>query len=570
MNITQAIPSELTFSQSTQKDNPEESTVSNAKKSGRKVTSEPGKKTEFGKNLPFKKKVCIVLRSIKKITILAYYMVKTVVFKIPLDTSKKIENVLNLFGPAFIKSLQTLGPESIDTLAKLCLNFKKGKNLSENEKKKLYSIKEAISGIYANCKITEMKLCEAQEIINKNFGDKYEVIKCIGSGTIAACFEIKDNNGNIYVAKVMRNEHIESMREANYLFGFFNKIYPTSQRHLTKTMCEIFMEECSLIRESENLRNYHNVLSKNNELEWITFDCPQTSDKVSFSLEISAPNLVEVTSSDNLFVMEKAEGHTLNEVGDDEKLFKELFSTSFGYTLTDENLEEIQNKVLDLIYDKIIDKWSEMTFKNKLAHGDMHPGNIMISFGKQKKEVKVSIIDFGHTTTLTDNNINFLREFSSIVDSFNSIDKRNQGDLEKIFKLNLCSRYREHATDIKNVNLGLKSSSGNNILEEISKEESEHVKKLFDILIAETGNEKLSNKEKEQLYRVCYYFLALTQKPGFLTYIMCPEYLTKMEMLNDLTIALLDKGLNLQKWLFRFLIAAERSRFKRLDSDYLK
>ena len=552
----------------------EEPKVGKLNQSGRKVTTEKGKAIVLGKGLTLKRKALIILRSIKKTIVITYYLVKAAISRSSVDSPEKLKRILNEFGPSLLKSMQVvLTPELIDNMAKFCLNIKNSYELSDNEKAKLKKMKDEFGSIFRNVELTKMPIDEAQKIINKTFEDKYKVIKDVGSGTIAACFEIEDKNGNRFIAKVMRDEHIDTMIEASYMMKVLNIFSSTDIRKLVQLMCEQYIEECSLQSESQKLSEYRNAMSNTENTVTAEFHsaeradgtltmCQLNENNEKFEINFSVPELIEETRTDNVMIMKKAEGYTLSELNLDNELLNNEYEKLFCLK---PNRVDV-NQFLKAIRNQLQKKWSEMAFKEKLVHGDLHDGNVIISFNPENKSVNLSIIDFGCSSELTEEKIKILRGYSSVIDEFNSVDESERKKLDDIFEV---KSFKDTYYDIikKNKKLKIKPSMGSNILEVVAEKEALQVKKLFNCFISKEESKKMPDSKKEDLYRSFYCLLALHRNRE------CEKLFSgtdKKALLNCFTKILLNSDIDACKWLNKFLMAAFRSKIYDLHWNYLE
>ena len=535
--------------------------------SGRTVAPKQSKTTINYKGLGLKRKICIFLRSIKKIAIATYYILQVRIFKKPIETQEQINNITGILNPITIKLLQPyLKKELFEPFARSLLCIQHDNNLSEHEECRVNTVIKKIFNNLNMIDSSQLTTDEAQEIIERQFNKKYTVEKCLGSGTVASCFQIKDENENTYVAKIIRDDNINNIVESAYLLQAFSWMTAASKRKITEIMNEAFMDECSLLNEGLRLKEFHTALSSTKNTNQCQITEPNNgelfltkSNVNSFDVNTSAPKVIEENLANNLLIMEKIDGDSFVNLTSDRGNYLKKVDTFLGRESNNEDLTQIT----DIINKTVADKWSEMVFKKKIIHGDLHPGNTIISF-TPKQSINIGFIDLGNSLKISDENIESLRIFSSCLDAFKNIES-NQTQLTEVFGDRLYQTFIG-SIDSTKISFAVKNANVKEILESMSQEEAEIVKKLYNELINQTENHKISEKDKEHIQGAIYFILSIHREPQ--DFLLCNEII-KPYALDLLLNTLIVNNCTPAKWLTRFKLATQRFKYAYMNFDYL-
>jgi predicted unusual protein kinase regulating ubiquinone biosynthesis (AarF/ABC1/UbiB family) len=316
-----------------------------------------------------------------------------------LFSNDKINSILNS-NLEVSKKIQALSDENI-----FALKFKQIRSNADNLAKALKT----------DCPATRT-LDEAQKLISKSFGDKYELQSLVGVGTIAETYLVKDKSGKEFCIKMLKNG-ISTDKISKDKDAFINII---------NNMSDISKDEKNfLIKNLENIAQ--GVISE------VDFINEKNSAEALSKVTKQAKVVVPVEVKDNMYVMEKANGISLQNLlkylSDKDsykwdldfysKRLKEAVSNSDKQYYADKvknaqaQLESIQKlskdigdlskdeakKLMEKYQDVIIEQFSKVDKSGKIIHGDIHPGNIFIDINAMRKGDKnfFTLIDTGNT-----------------------------------------------------------------------------------------------------------------------------------------------------------------------------
>ncbi|KEI73274.1 AarF/UbiB family protein [Endozoicomonas elysicola] len=366
------------------------------------------------KSIP--RNISIFCRAVTKVLLIGYYVVKHKVFGVEF-TSQHLKSYLQKLGPAYSKVLQSVGSD--EELLNRLANFL---GATESERKKFGGV---VRDVLDNN--PEIPARAARSILDKSGCQSYSVKSHIATGTIGSCFEAEKDE-HLHVAKVIpdwkANEIAAGIKSMRMLFLFMPKTIKTTIRELT----DPFMEECKLTEEKHNLTTFKEALEKIDHTETLdTYWVPQTT-----TLTFKVPSLTEDVEADNLLIMDKIhDGHTLNKLTnpDNRQLRAQVYQTCFGTHMIH---DDAFLHALEQVHSQTKDKWREMALEHGIVHGDLHPGNIMLSF-RSGGNIDVWFIDFGNCISLSDTQRQLypevVRLISSLTNPFTS-EPINENNLE--------------------------------------------------------------------------------------------------------------------------------------------
>nr|MDT0251663.1 phosphotransferase [Endozoicomonas sp.] len=482
--------------------------------SNRSVSTTPPKKSIWSSIKSVPRKISIFFRAVAKVVVLGYYFVKHVVIKKPVDTPQKLNSILNNLGPAFAKIMQpmigNIG-ESSSLVSQGLLRFPDDKkDFTPDETRKIKEMTTAVKGILDNIKTTDMTCEQAQTILNKRFKGKYTVGDCLGAGTIASCYEITSNtDGTKYVAKVMSPKTEDQLAVGIRSLELFSWLIPKSFKSIVQSTLSAFRDECNLSSEHRKLCGFRTAIMAADKLgrfshklektKYTTLNGHQIPEPdittIEADLSFSVPEAVEPLdpNNDNLLIMQKADGHTLATLMTNRALFSQEFKKCFARDpeTVDQQREDDHDELQSLesaILERVSAKWNQVLATQGWVHGDLHPGNIMISF-KPDNKIVVSLIDLGNSLKLEDSELQFVKDLFNSVKSFAATTK-TPGDM-------INPEYPNFRRPIYHV-------TGNNkekILDNLYSNDAEQIKSLFDLVMRQASNKKLSDKMKENIYR---------------------------------------------------------------------
>lgn len=338
-----------------------------------------------------------------------------------LFNNERISSIINDKSLELSERIQLLSDENIFAV--------KFKQIDSNADKLAQALK-------SSCPATRT-LDEAQELISQTFGDKYQIQKCVGVGTVAETYLVKDGDREFCIKMLKNGISADKINADKQKFiDIINSLEGKTPQ-----------EKQFLIDNVENIAQ--GVLAEvdfNNEM-----NAAQELAKVTKKAKLVKP----ITVKNGLYVMEKADGISLDDFGTyqnlkwrytdyDGKLIdksefiakvkqaqEELqdyqnnnFATEYEIQWKKERLEECQKqlreysrfaelhemgidklseqetqKMLEAYQDILIEQFSEVNKNGKIIHGDIHPGNIFIDVNALKagKSDFFTLIDTGNT-----------------------------------------------------------------------------------------------------------------------------------------------------------------------------
>ena len=497
------------------------------------------------------KKISIFLRSICGFIVSVYYLRR---YNLKITTDKdlhQLNDIIKQSGPAAAKLLR-LDPSFNKEMEKLLLNellqtTKEEKYLDNHSKKSLKNVSNLFHELLDKNITTKISDEKAQQVLNKNFGDKYRVGKYLGSGSIAACHEVITADNKTYVAKLvpteLKNKILNNIK--------FWKLIPSPLDALTfnkpllrselKSMqrredaLKTIKEECNLTAEHENHNKFRDAFMSLDTKSEIEFKGTKSISKEKVTLNWTVPKIVENKSCDDLLIMEKAEGYTLAELKRDPALFIRNFSKCFGYEprmiktevrksrnfITESKYKSDDEILFKKIKKAVNKKWGEILVKKNWAHGDLNDGNIIIQFNEHR-EINISIIDFGSSFEVEDEQIACLRRIAENI---------------KYYLTEIPEEQR--TSGIKEKYPAEKTMPGNykgEILKKLQPNEANVVSGIVNIVCKYVLTNGVSVDKKEYLYRKTFYCLEeLLSKRRF-------NSMTTYRLSNDEVVSQEDKS----------------------------
>ena len=308
-----------------------------------------------------------------------------------LTGSKPIKKITDSWDLSTAEKIQKLSEENILALKFMQISNKYG-DISK-------ALKEACP--------TTRTIEEANEYIAKTFGNKFEVRKQLGVGTIAETYLAKDaESGKEVCIKILKRgisaEKIDADKAKFIELIKTNITDPKEAEYLIKNIDDL----ANGIRQEVDFVNEMNA----------------AKELVKYTKKANVVKPIEV--KDNIYVMEKANGislKTLEEVIDLES--SKRFYTDVGDT---QRADKIQQQIIELKskspdfdlekltpgqvrkllteYIKVQTEQLHAINKNgKILHADIHPGNLFIDLNALKtgKGKIITLIDTGNTITMT-------------------------------------------------------------------------------------------------------------------------------------------------------------------------
>lgn len=262
-------------------------------------------------------------------------------------------------------------------------------------------------------------LDEAKAVVAKTYGDAYTIKNRVGVGTVAETYIATDKNGNEVAIKMIKEGITEE------------KILNDKQKFLDMidSLADKTPEEKTFLKANvENIAD--GVLAEvnlTNEME---------SAKKLAGVTTKAKLVKPITVKDNVYVMEKADGVSLQTFINTSKLEQDKKFTKWEIDYYTKNLEanpedehyqkylakaneklnEIEEqlakqppelskdeakKLYETYQDVLVEQFSKVDKGGKIIHGDIHPGNIFIDVDALKRGDKqfLTLIDTGNTIT---------------------------------------------------------------------------------------------------------------------------------------------------------------------------
>lgn len=255
---------------------------------------------------------------------------------------------------------------------------------------------------------------QAQEMIAKTYGNRFNVTKQLGVGTVAETYLAKDSNTGKEVCIKILKDGISSAKVDSDKQKFIELINSTVKNEKEKEY---------LIKNIEDLAaGIRQEVDLTNEMQSAHKLAKQTK-------EAFVVKPIEV--KDNIYVMEKANGislKTLQDVVTLESRKKNImaYAQKEGKPVNDEyikiiekEIEEIKKKSPDFAelnitsseinkilsnYIKVVTEQFDSIYKNgKTIHADIHPGNVFVDIKalKEGKKKVLTLIDTGNTIDMT-------------------------------------------------------------------------------------------------------------------------------------------------------------------------
>ncbi len=263
-------------------------------------------------------------------------------------------------------------------------------------------------------------LDEAQALVEKTYQGQYKIVERVGTGTVAETYLAKDAQGKEVCIKMIKNGISEQ------------KILQDKEKFLKMidTMPGKSPEQKAFLKA--NVENIAQGVTAEVNLENELASAKKLAE-VTKKAQVVKP----ITVKDNIYVMEKANGISLQSLIDGpslrrQKKFLEGQIDKYTKKLEDEtdefikgyyetNLtkykEELQGiekrlqqqppkltkdeskKLLETYQDVLVEQFSKVDKKGKTIHGDIHPGNIFIDVDAMRKGEKnfLTLIDTGNT-----------------------------------------------------------------------------------------------------------------------------------------------------------------------------
>ena len=369
------------------------------------------------------KKISLYYRVIKKCTIISYYFVKHVVFKRPIDTPGKIENMFQKLGPTIVKTIQPLFDN--DLFAEVfCHTVNKNyKNLSSEEiKENNARLMKALRSPLTENKCTISKN-DAQNILNYHFDDNYTVNETLGVGTIASCFEVTNKDCVKAVAKLVMEDSIGDIEVSKAAVKFMSYLFFMSKGELAHYIIsglQSYIDEGDLELEMNNQSTYKDLICRASSDNEITINNQKVSE-TSLTLKCSfyVPDIID--RSRGAVVMEKIDGFPLSKLKSpacDLYYLKSKIEKLIGSSLNVDQFNEIMPELVNAITEESKKKWYEVLVKHNIAHGDLHSGNIIVSFDK---EITISFLDHPRNIEVDSGLNDFLKTYVEMVNEFTEI-----------------------------------------------------------------------------------------------------------------------------------------------------
>ena len=246
-----------------------------------------------------------------------------------------------------------------------------------------------------------------QDYLNSNLGSGYEIKKCLGVGTVAETYLVKDPSGKEVCIKVLK-EGISA-----------DKI--KADATVIKNSIENLPDNIANSQKKDYLkRNLEDL--ENGILQEIDMNKEKIAAEKIAQVTNKAKVVKPILVKNNIYVMEKAEGISLSTFIEMNQLYatKEFLEKNGKDTTA---IMEIINKLKermpdfkDIKFDKkdtefllneyqkvFIEQFHKIEPNGKIIHGDIHSGNIFINpeVLKSKKGKLFTLIDTGNTIEMT-------------------------------------------------------------------------------------------------------------------------------------------------------------------------
>ena len=390
------------------------------------------------------KKISLYYRIIKKCTIISYYFVKHAVFRGPIDTPSKIDNLLQALGPTVVKTFQPLFDN--DLFVKVFINLANNsyENIfSKENEKNIAPLMSALRKPLNNnkCKIS---IDDAQNILNKNFGDQYTVNEKLGVGTIAACFGVTNKEGVNAVAKLVMDDSIDDIEISKATVKFISYLLFLSKGELVRKITvglNNYIHEGDLEQESNNQSNYKDLVNFASSGNEITIDNQKISETpLTLKCSFYVPDIME--RSREAIVMEKIDGFPLSTLKSPPcnlESLKPKIEELIDSSLNEDQFNKIMPELVSAITKECHKKWLKILDEKGVAHGDLHSGNIMVSFDK---EITISFLDHPRNIQVDSGLNNFLKSYVETVNKFTEIVPPKNMEIdtedEKLYPGALC------------------------------------------------------------------------------------------------------------------------------------
>ena len=255
---------------------------------------------------------------------------------------------------------------------------------------------------------------QAKDIIAKTYGNRFQLSKQLGVGTIAETYLAKDaETGKEVCIKILKDGITAAKIDAD----------KQKMINIIKSTVKNQKEQEYLIKNTEDLASgIRKEVDFANEME-----SAQKLAKITKEAFVVKPMEVK----DNIYVMEKANGISLKTLEDVVYLEAEkknivAYDKKYGKTTNierlkdiDEKIEEIKKKSPDFAelnitheeinkilsnYIKVVTEQFDSIYKNgKTLHADIHPGNVFVDIKalKEGKNKVITLIDTGNTVDIT-------------------------------------------------------------------------------------------------------------------------------------------------------------------------
>ena len=248
---------------------------------------------------------------------------------------------------------------------------------------------------------------KVQKYLDSTLGKGYKVEKCMGVGTVAETYLVKDPNGKEVCVKVLK-EGISA-----------NKI---------KADAEAIRKSILVLPDNVANKQKKDYLSRNLDdlMEGILQEVDFNKEKeaaLRIAKATTKANVVKpILVKDGVYVMEKAEGISLSSFLDINKLYAEKqWAEKMGKDTKNiiaeiDRLKERIPAFKDINFDKkdadyllseyqkiFIEQFHKIDPNGKTIHGDIHPGNIFINpeVLKSRKGNLFTLIDTGNVIDMT-------------------------------------------------------------------------------------------------------------------------------------------------------------------------
>ena len=490
-------------------------------RTGRTVTKQAASKSVMPSSLNnIARKISIYIRSAKKCTLITYYLIKHIIFKRPLNTPEKLENLINNVGATLIKTFQPLfdNDQFVDGVFKKSIQSN-GKLSTTEVHKKIEELKKTLRKTLSDNKCI-VSTESAQKTLNNKYGKKYNIEKNLGTGTIASCFEVTKSDGSKAVAKVVMQESIDDLEISRTVIKFLFFILAKSKHEFTTKILsglKRFSDETNLEKEHIRQEQYKDLISKSQPgTEVIIENKKIFENPLKLKLSFSVPKVIEKDSSKGVLVMEKVDGLSLNKLKAAPNTLLHLkpeLEKTVGFNLDETQFNEIITELVKAIKKESDKKWHEIMLKHDIVHGDFHSGNIMVSFNKENK-ITISFLDHPRNIKLEEGLKNYLKKSIEIIDEFTNIQTNKKAkeieteDLDSFKTVQIIATILHLAESFKN------GSKNEKLLDKISTEEKELLNRMYDHLVSKYGIQNPKQEDKKNCLAVIYKVLEIFRLHG--------------------------------------------------------